>query len=137
MSIFSALYFTAQVEDIAIKVIPERVIEDGENFLLVCSVGSGSLPIEFKFFQEYKVELLYRVTEKERRNTTWVIEGIASQDAAKYFCTANNQANLLAKSELVTVTGKLCPWIILPKHRVCPSCFIKIAQGGRTRMQEC
>lgn len=100
----------AQVEDIAIKVIPERVIEDGENFLLVCSVGSGSLPIEFKFFQEYKVELLYRVTEKERRNTTWVIEGIASQDAAKYFCTANNQANLLAKSELVTVTVILASW---------------------------
>ncbi|XP_066470608.1 platelet endothelial cell adhesion molecule isoform X2 [Tiliqua scincoides] len=102
----------ARVENVTMHVTPERVVEDGENVLFVCSVGSGSLPIEFKFFRkyEYKDELLYRVREEKKYSAAWLIEGIASQDAAKYFCTASNEADLLARSRLVTVMVVLASW---------------------------
>ncbi|KAJ6656493.1 hypothetical protein lerEdw1_003781 [Lerista edwardsae] len=100
----------ARVENITMTISPERVIEDGENISLLCSVGSGSFPIEFKFFREHKAELLYRVTENNTYSAVWVTKGIASQESAKYFCTANNQANLPAQSRLLTVTVVLASW---------------------------
>ncbi|XP_067320311.1 platelet endothelial cell adhesion molecule isoform X2 [Anolis sagrei] len=100
----------APVHDVMIAKLPKGDVEDGQDFTLFCSVRSGSFPINFSFLQENNAKPLYWVTQGEKKPARWHRTGITSQDAGRYFCRADNQAQSSDKSEMIVVNVVLASW---------------------------
>ncbi|XP_053147944.1 platelet endothelial cell adhesion molecule-like isoform X2 [Hemicordylus capensis] len=100
----------AKIAGINMHIGPPGDVEDGEHLKFFCTVSSGSLPIDFKFFRENEKKPLYEVTENKTGAAILPKERITSQDAGKYFCTANNDAKLPLQSNTVTVNVVMASW---------------------------
>ncbi|KAF7238243.1 Platelet endothelial cell adhesion molecule [Varanus komodoensis] len=100
----------APVADINLGGIQEGDVEDGQELTLLCTVGSGSFPINFSFFKENSAKSLYQITQSEKRGAIWYREGITKQDGGKYYCRADNQAKSPLLSKIVTVNVVLASW---------------------------
>ncbi|XP_015284898.1 PREDICTED: platelet endothelial cell adhesion molecule isoform X2 [Gekko japonicus] len=85
-------------------------LEDGQDLFLICSVTSGSFFIEFNFFKENEAHSLHKVTENKNYATTWHKPGLTSQDAGKYFCTADNSAKSRLQSNRIIIKIILASW---------------------------
>ncbi|KAH0629291.1 hypothetical protein JD844_011241 [Phrynosoma platyrhinos] len=96
----------APVGNVSLGRLPEGDVEDGQELTLLCSVSSGSFPIEFHFFRENNAKSLHWVTEGKKHRALWHRTGITSQDAGRYFCRADNQAKSFVESKRIVVNAK-------------------------------
>ncbi|XP_062827204.1 platelet endothelial cell adhesion molecule isoform X2 [Anolis carolinensis] len=99
----------APVDRVIIKQLPEGDVEDGQDLTLFCSVHFGSFPISFSFLLENNTKPLYWVT-RNKLTALWHRTGITSQDAGRYFCRADNQAQSPVESKRIVVSVVLASW---------------------------
>ncbi|XP_042308575.1 platelet endothelial cell adhesion molecule isoform X2 [Sceloporus undulatus] len=100
----------APVGNVSLGRLPEGDVEDGQELTLLCSVSSGSFPIEFRFFREDNAKSLHWVTEGKKHRAFWHRTGITSQDTGRYFCRADNQAKSFVESKKIAVNVVLASW---------------------------
>ncbi|XP_063149012.1 platelet endothelial cell adhesion molecule [Candoia aspera] len=100
----------APVANISFGRAPLGDIEDGKELVFLCSVESGSFPVEFNFFKENDGKSLYQVIEKEKLRTSWQSGSFTSQDEGSYFCRADNQAKSFVESKKIIVKVVMASW---------------------------
>ncbi|KAM6473268.1 platelet endothelial cell adhesion molecule [Liasis olivaceus] len=100
----------APVANITFGRTPPGDIEDGKDLLFLCSVESGSFPVEFNFFKENDGKSLHQVVEKEKLRAIWHSESFTSQNEGNYFCRADNQAKSFVESKKIMVKVVMASW---------------------------
>uniref|UniRef100_A0A8D0GCE7 Platelet endothelial cell adhesion molecule n=1 Tax=Sphenodon punctatus TaxID=8508 RepID=A0A8D0GCE7_SPHPU len=99
----------APVDNINIGSSPYGEVEDGKEISFMCSIHSGSLPVEFRLYKESQAKPFYQYNGMNT-HTVWFKPAFSKQDAGKYFCTASNRANITIKSRFLTVKVVLASW---------------------------
>ncbi|KAK2889082.1 hypothetical protein Q8A67_014457 [Cirrhinus molitorella] len=110
------------VENPLLTVIPvPGNIEEGSVVTLICSIPKGSPPISFWFY-EGSGTAIYNTTVQA--NSSSYNLTVKRQHSGNYFCEANNQANVLIKSNIVTVEVSLAMW---KKALIAAFCMLSVA----------
>uniref|UniRef100_A0A3Q1GV43 Platelet endothelial cell adhesion molecule n=1 Tax=Acanthochromis polyacanthus TaxID=80966 RepID=A0A3Q1GV43_9TELE len=84
-------------------------VSEGHNMTLVCSVQSGSPPINFTWYRTETAEALEsRVFSKQEG--THSINNVKGEDGGAYYCVSTNAANEAKQSRKVMIRVKLAGW---------------------------
>jgi Down syndrome cell adhesion protein len=81
----------------------------GQKFKLVCSLSSGSVPVEFSWFKNNDVIVAgnpAQIKSVEEDNSVLTISSISPNDAGLYKCIAKNSAGSDFNEVQVIVKGK-------------------------------
>ncbi|XP_043956825.1 platelet endothelial cell adhesion molecule isoform X2 [Gambusia affinis] len=99
---------------------PSQDITEGQSIQLVCSVQTGSRPINFTWYhQESNGALASLSTNKLEEYHS--ISSANKKHSGKYYCTSTNPANESKWSESVTIEVKMAGW---KKALIIVFCFI-------------
>ncbi|XP_073708083.1 platelet endothelial cell adhesion molecule [Garra rufa] len=97
-------------------------IEEGNVVTLICGIPGGSPPISFWFYGSSGTAI-YNTTV-QTNSSSYNLSPVKRQHSGDYFCEANNQANVLIKSNIVTVEVSLAAW---KKALIATLCMLLVA----------
>ncbi|KAF3851894.1 hypothetical protein F7725_005249 [Dissostichus mawsoni] len=86
--------------------LPE--ISEGDNLYLICGVN-GTPPVTFKWYRVGNEHPLYTITT-HRNNTNYQVSALSKEHSGMYYCEAINHANILVRSDPVTIEVRLALW---------------------------
>lgn len=78
-------------------------ISEGYNMTLVCSVQSGSFPINFTWYRQRKGFLDYKISWKLKESHS--ISNVKGDHAGGYYCQCTNPANETKRSAIIIIGG--------------------------------
>lgn len=83
-------------------------ISEGYNMTLVCSVQSGSFPINFTWYSTRKGFLDYKISWKLKESHS--ISNVKGDHAGGYYCQCTNPANETKRSAIIIIGVKMAGW---------------------------
>ncbi|KAK5927138.1 hypothetical protein CgunFtcFv8_022656 [Champsocephalus gunnari] len=86
--------------------LPE--ISEGDHLYLICGVN-GTPPVTFKWYRVGNKHPLYTITTY-MNNTNYRVSALSKEHSGKYYCEAINHANIVVRSDLVTIEVRLALW---------------------------
>ncbi|XP_034096271.1 platelet endothelial cell adhesion molecule isoform X1 [Gymnodraco acuticeps] len=86
--------------------LPE--ISEGDHLYLICGVN-GTPPVTFKWYRVGNEHPLYTITT-HMNNTNYRVSALSKEHSGMYYCEAINHANILVRSDLVTIEVRLALW---------------------------
>ncbi|XP_033985177.1 platelet endothelial cell adhesion molecule isoform X3 [Trematomus bernacchii] len=86
--------------------LPE--ISEGDNLYLICGVN-GTPPVTFKWYRVGNEHPLHTNTT-HRNHTHYQVSALSKEHSGMYYCEAINHANILVRSDLVTIEVRLALW---------------------------
>ncbi|XP_067403452.1 platelet endothelial cell adhesion molecule isoform X2 [Emydura macquarii macquarii] len=99
----------APIRNVSLGSLPYEEVEDGGYIAFLCSIGEGSLPVNFSIFKQNEQIPLFSGSKMET-SVIWQKKSFSKQDAGKYFCEASNRASIAVRSNLLTVKVILASW---------------------------
>ncbi|XP_033947789.1 platelet endothelial cell adhesion molecule isoform X4 [Pseudochaenichthys georgianus] len=86
--------------------LPE--ISEGDHLYLICGVN-GTPPVTFKWYRVGNEHPLYTITTY-MNNTNYRVSALSKEHSGMYYCEAINHANIVVRSDLVTIEVRLALW---------------------------
>uniref|UniRef100_A0A673JZ69 Si:dkey-237i9.8 n=1 Tax=Sinocyclocheilus rhinocerous TaxID=307959 RepID=A0A673JZ69_9TELE len=97
-------------------------IEEGSDVTLICGIPKGSPPISFSFYGGSGTAI-YNTTVQSN-SSLYNLNAVKRNHSGNYYCEANNQADVLIKSDIVTVEVSLAMW---KKGLIAVFCMLLVA----------
>ncbi|KAM4534796.1 platelet endothelial cell adhesion molecule [Fundulus diaphanus] len=92
-----------------LTVLPSVDITEGQNINLVCSVQTGSRPINFTWYNQESPGALVSMSSNKLKESH-IIQNANGKHIGKYFCTSTNPANEIKSSDVVTIGVTIAGW---------------------------
>ncbi|XP_035038540.2 platelet endothelial cell adhesion molecule isoform X2 [Hippoglossus stenolepis] len=86
--------------------IPE--ISEGDHLYLICGT-KGSPPVTFKWYRDGNKQPLFTTTT-DKNNTHYQVSHLSKEHSGTYYCEAVNHANIVVRSEKVTIEVRMALW---------------------------
>ncbi|XP_063739335.1 platelet endothelial cell adhesion molecule isoform X3 [Eleginops maclovinus] len=87
---------------------PLAEISEGDNIYLICGVN-GTPPVTFKWYRFGNEHPLHTTTYNSN-NTNYQVSALSKEHSGMYYCSADNHANQVVYSDLVTIEVRLAMW---------------------------
>uniref|UniRef100_A0A3Q2UMB6 Platelet endothelial cell adhesion molecule n=1 Tax=Fundulus heteroclitus TaxID=8078 RepID=A0A3Q2UMB6_FUNHE len=92
-----------------LTILPGVDITEGQNINLVCSVQTGSRPINFTWYHQGSPGALVSMSSNKLKESH-IIQNANGKHIGKYFCTSTNPADEIKSSDVVTIGVKMAGW---------------------------
>ncbi|TRY56334.1 hypothetical protein DNTS_034952 [Danionella cerebrum] len=97
-------------------------IEEGQDVTLICGIPKGSPPVIFKFYGSSRA--LINSTTVRTNSSSFVLSAVSRENSGNFYCEANNQANILSKSDIIIIEVSLAKW---KKALISAFCMLLVA----------